>query len=154
MTTPTMTKKHYVFLAEALAELGSEAARQGVPLIYEPLNRYETNLFNRQADAAAWLRVRGINSVRLLADLFHMNLEEADLAGALQAAGEFVGHVHFADSNRHAIGFGHTDVAPVMRALRSIGYSGYLSAEVLPLPDSEAAAVQTIAAIRRAISVS
>jgi sugar phosphate isomerase/epimerase len=142
------------FLAEALAELGSEAARQGVPLIYEPLNRYETNLFNRQADAAAWLRARGINSVRLLADLFHMNLEEADLAGALQAAGEFIGHVHFADSNRHAIGFGHTDVAPVMRALRSIGYSGYLSAEVLPLPDSEAAAAQTIAAIRRAISVS
>lgn len=142
------------FLAEALAELGAEAARHGVPLIYEPLNRYETNLFNRLGDAAAWLRARDLTAVKLLADLFHMNLEEADLAAALQQAGDFVGHVHFADSNRHAIGFGHTAVEPVIRALRAIGYRGYLSAEVLPLPDSESAAAQTIAAVRRALNAS
>jgi sugar phosphate isomerase/epimerase len=142
------------YLAEALLELGTEAARHGVPLIYEPLNRYETNLFNRQADAADWLRARGIRSVKLLADLFHMNLEEADLSAAVRAAGDMIGHVHFADSNRHAIGFGHTDTAPVLRALREIGYAGYLSAEVLPLPDSEAAAAQTMAAFRKALSIS
>ena len=39
------------WLAEALADLGAHAARHGVPLLYEPLNRYETNLLNRQADA-------------------------------------------------------------------------------------------------------
>ena len=86
--------------------------------------------------------------MKLLCDLFHMNIEEADLAAALRRAGPLVGHVHFADSNRRAIGFGHTDLAPIIAALRDIGYAGYLSAEILPLPDSDAAAAQTIASFR------
>jgi len=138
------------WLAEGLADLGSQAARLGVPLLYEPLNRYETNLFNRIGDTARWLDAQPLPNVRLLADLFHMNIEEADLAAALREAGARVGHVHFADSNRRAIGFGHTAVPPVIAALREIGYQGYLSAEILPFPDAAAAAAQTIAAFRTA----
>ena len=85
--------------------------------------------------------------MKLLADLFHMNIEEANLADALRAAGPHIGHVHFADSNRRAAGMGHTDFAPVVAALREIGYAGYLSAEVLPLPDRDAAAKQTIESV-------
>ena len=80
-----------------------------------------------------------------------MNIEETNLAGALIEAGSLVGHVHFADSNRRAIGFGHTDVAPIIAALRRIGYAGYLSAEIIPLPDDAAAARQTIASVRQAL---
>ena len=136
-------------LADALGELGQRAAGHGQPLLYEPLNRYETDLFNQQATAAEWLRGRGLRQVRLLCDLFHMNIEEADPAAALQAVGDRVGHVHWADSNRQAIGFGHTDVAPIMAALRQIGYAGYLSAEVFPLPSPAAAARQTTASLRQ-----
>ena len=136
------------WLAEALADLGAHAARHGVPLLYEPLNRYETNLLNRQLDAAQFLETRGVGNVKLLSDLFHMNIEEVSPAATLRSCGRHVGHVHFADSNRRAIGFGHTDAAPVIAALREIGYAGYLSGEILPLPDSEAAAAQTIQAIR------
>jgi sugar phosphate isomerase/epimerase len=139
------------WLGEALDDLGEHAARYGVPLIYEPLNRYETNLFNRLGETAEFLRSLKTANVRILADLFHMNIEEADLAAALRVAGPLVGHVHFADSNRRAIGFGHTAVPPVIGALRDIGYEGYLSAEILPLPDSLAAARQTIASFRRAV---
>ncbi len=135
-------------LAEGLEELGSYAATQGQALIYEPLNRYETRLFNRLGDVAEFLdRIQAPN-VRLLADLFHMNIEEASPAEAIRAAGHRIGHVHFADSNRHAVGFGHTDIAPVIDALREVGYEGYLSGEILPLPDSETAARQTIESIR------
>ena len=49
--------------------------------------------------------------MKLLADLFHMNIEEANLAEAIRAAGSHIGHVHFADSNRRAAGMGHTDFA-------------------------------------------
>ena len=59
-----------------------------------------------------------------------------------------MGHVHFADSNRQAAGFGHTDFKPILAALREIKYEGYLSAEILPAPSSAAAAAQTIAAFR------
>jgi sugar phosphate isomerase/epimerase len=136
------------WLAEALTDLGAHARRYGVPLLYEPLNRYETNLLNRQADAARFLEERQVGNVKLLCDLFHMNIEEVSNAAALRACGRHVGHVHFADSNRQAIGFGHTETAPVIAALQDIGYAGYLSGEILPLPDSEAAAAQTIQAIR------
>jgi sugar phosphate isomerase/epimerase len=131
-------------VASALDVLGARAAAHGQVLLYEPLNRYETNLFNRQGDAAAWLESRGLFNVRLLCDLFHMNIEEADIAAGLVAAGSWVGHVHWADSNRQAMGLGHTDTGPVVASLRGIGYEGFLSAEVFPLPTATDAARQTI----------
>jgi sugar phosphate isomerase/epimerase len=136
------------WLADALRVAGKTAAGYGVPFIYEPLNRYETNLMNRLADGAAFIGSRSLGNIVLLADLFHMNIEEADPAGALREAARHVGHVHYADSNRRAMGFGHTDPKPILAALREIGYSGYLSAEILPLPDPETAARQTIQSIQ------
>jgi sugar phosphate isomerase/epimerase len=136
------------WLGEALTKLGDRAARHGVPLLYEPLNRYETNLFNRQGEAAEFLRTLNSGNVRLLCDLFHMNIEETSLADALREAGPSVGHVHFVDSNRQAVGWGHTDMTPIMAALREINYAGFLSAEVLPLPDSISAARQSLESFR------
>jgi sugar phosphate isomerase/epimerase len=141
------------WLGNALNELGEHAARHNVPLLYEPLNRYETNMFNRLSDTATWLRTLRTRNVRILADMFHMNIDEADMAASVRAAGELIGHVHFADSNRHAVGFGHSDVGPVVAALREIGYRGFLSAEILPLPDPAAAVRQTIAAFRQHTAV-
>jgi sugar phosphate isomerase/epimerase len=89
-----------------------------------------------------------------LADLFHMNIEESDLPAALREVGPLLGHVHFADSNRRAIGFGHTAIAPVIAALREIGYTGALSAEILPLPDAATAARQTLHSFQRALASS
>lgn len=136
-------------LAEALDELGAYAERHGVPLIYEPLNRYETNLIMTMADGAGYLQSLKTKNVRLLADLFHMNIEEASVADALRAAGSHIGHVHFVDSNRQAAGLGHTDFAPIAAALKEIGFSGYVSAEAFPLPDADTAAVKTIEAFRK-----
>ncbi|MBX9627045.1 MAG: sugar phosphate isomerase/epimerase [Gemmataceae bacterium] len=132
----------------ALADLGRHAEQYHVPLLYEPLNRYETDIVNTLATGVGLVAAHG-GRVKLLADLFHMNIEEANLADAIRAAGPHVGHVHFADSNRRAAGMGHTDFGPVVAALRDIGYAGYLSAEVFPLPDSGTAARQTIESFRR-----
>lgn len=137
------------YLGNALFKLDEHAADLGVTLLYEPLNRYETNLVNTLADGVSLLAGLGTANVRLLADLFHMGIEEASLADAVRAAGRHVGHVHFADSNRRAAGMGHTAFGPVVAALREVGYAGYLSAEVFPLPAPDAAAKQTIESFRR-----
>jgi sugar phosphate isomerase/epimerase len=137
------------YLADALASLGTHAAHYHVPLIYEPLNRYETNLTNTVAEGVVLLESRGIPNVVLLADLFHMNIEEIDIAASLQAGGRHIGHVHFVDSNRRAVGYGHIDIGPIASALRVIGYDRYLSAEALPYPDSDGAARQTIEAFQK-----
>lgn len=136
-------------LAGALRELGAHARKHGVPLIYEPLNRYETNLINDVAAGVKLVHHVGDENVKLLADLFHMNIEEADLPRAIRAGGHHIGHVHLADSNRRPAGLGHTDFAPIAEALRQIGYTGYISAEALPYPDSQTAARHTIDAFRK-----
>ncbi len=135
------------WLAEALEQLGPRAHACGVPLLLEPLNRYETNLLTRFDDALAVLARLRTRNVKLVADLFHMNLEERSLPAALTLAGGQLGHVHWADSNRQAAGLGHTDFAPIAQALRGIGYAGCVSAEVLPLPDPATAARQTLASV-------
>ena len=146
---PVSREQALGWLADALEDLGEHARQHRVPLLYEPLNRHETNIFNRQTDAAQWLGTLKTQNVRVLCDLFHMSIEEADLARTIRECGSMVGHVHFADSNRHAMGLGHTDAGPIVTALREIGYTGYLSAEILPLPDAETAARGTIESFRR-----
>ena len=136
------------WLADSLHALGERASGHGLPFLFEPINRYETNLFNRVTDAAQFIETRGIKNVKLLCDLFHMNIEEADVAASLRLVAPHIGHVHWADSNRHAVGFGHTDFAPIAAALKDIGYAGYLSAEIFPLPDGAGAAQQTIKSFR------
>jgi sugar phosphate isomerase/epimerase len=137
------------WLAEALEQLAPRSHALGVPLLFEPLNRYETNLFNTVQDTLGFLDTLRTKNVQLLCDLFHMNIEETDIPGALRQASTRLGHLHFADSNRRAIGFGHTDVAPVAQALRDSGFKGAVSAEVLPVPDAETTAAMTLASYRK-----
>jgi sugar phosphate isomerase/epimerase len=138
------------YLGEAVAELGEHAKQYGVPLIYEPLNRYETNLCCTQADGVKLLESLGRPNAKLLADLFHMNIEEQTIAGGLRDGGRWVGHVHFVDSNRRPAGNGHMDYGPIAAALREIGYDGYASAEAFSWPDAESAAEQTMRTFRAA----
>lgn len=136
------------WLAEGLNQLGSYAEAREVPLIYEPLNRYETNLINRLGEGVDFLKGLQNRNVRLLADLFHMNIEEASLADSIRSAGLLIGHVHYADSHRGPMGTGHTAMPEIVEALRSINYQGYISAEAFPWPTPEDAARQTIASFR------
>lgn len=130
-------------LAASLNELAQYASSFQIPLLIEPLNRYETNLLNTVEDGLKLIQACGNDNLKLLCDIFHMNIEEASIAKALTAAGEKLGHVHFADSNRWAVGFGHLDYSSIIAALKDMQYSGYLSAEVFAKPDAEAAAKQT-----------
>ena len=136
-------------LADAMNDLGAYAAEQGVPLIYEHLNRYETNLINTVADGVEFLRSLPDANVKLLADLFHMNIEETSLADSIRGAEGFIGHVHYVDSNRRAAGLGHMNHEPIAAALIETGYDGYASAEAFPYPDSESATRHTIESFRR-----
>ena len=139
------------WLKAALNDLGEHARRHNVPLIYEPLNRYETNLINTEAAGASLMESLATDNVRLLADLFHMNIEEIDIASGLKDGGKWIGHVHFVDTNRRPAGCGHMNYAPIIAALHAINYQGYLSAEALPWPDSIGAAKQTMAEYRRLV---
>jgi sugar phosphate isomerase/epimerase len=120
-------------LLEALIELSEHAARESVWIALEPINRYEDYMLNRlerAVDLAEEVqRAGGYESVRVVADLFHMNIEEDDLAEAITAAGQRIAHVHVDDSNRLQPGTGHLDFPAVFDALHGIGYDGWLALE-------------------------
>ena len=135
-------------LADSLAQLAEHAAAAGGRVLLEPLNRYETDLCNTLHQGGELLARVGGERLALLADLFHMNIEETDIAAALGAAAAQLGHLHFVDSNRRPAGCGHLSYAPIAAALRAAGYRGWASAEAFPYPDPEAAARQTIHSYR------
>jgi len=137
------------YLESALDDLGEHAAQYRVPLIYEPLNRYETNIVNTLGLGSVLLQNLKTSNVKLLADLFHLNIEEVDIAASIKRAAGDIGHVHLADSNRRAATMGHIDFAPIAKALSEVDYGGYISAECLPYPDPDGAAKATIEAFRK-----
>jgi sugar phosphate isomerase/epimerase len=125
-------------LSDSLSGLGAFSREIKAPgLLLEPINRYETRLLNSVEEVVSFLGHIDDPDVNILADTFHMNVEDRDMAASIKLAGGRLGHVHFADSNRRAPGQGHVEFAPVFEALEAIGYSGYLSAEILPEPTPE-----------------
>lgn len=123
------------WFSDALNELGEHAKQHNVPLIYEPLNRYETNICTTVEAGLKLIAGLTTSNVVLLADLFsHLNIEETNICrGLAHLFGKYIGHVHFVDSNRRPAGLGHIDYVPIAKALSVIGYKGYASAEAFCL---------------------
>ena len=126
----------------SMRECADHAAGCASGLVIEAINRYETVLLNTAAQTVAAVEQIGRANVTVLLDVFHMNIEEVDMAAAVRATGPLLGHFHLVDSNRRAAGTGHVHYDDIVAALADIGYDGWLSAEVLPLPDDRAAAEQ------------
>jgi len=117
-----------------------EGEPQTQSLAIEPINRYETNFINTVEEALEFIAEVGAENLVVLTDTFHMNIQEVSIAKSFERAGEQLGYVHFADSNRRAAGQGHIGFYELASVLRKSGYDGYICAEILPLPDSRTAA--------------
>jgi len=130
-------------LLESLAALGEHAAHEGVSVFLEPLNRYEDHMLHTLAEAVALCEALALPSVKVMADFFHMNIEEDDIGRAIRATGPHVAHVHLADSNRAQPGTGHTDFRAGFDALRAIGFTGFMALECRVRGEPEAALAET-----------
>jgi sugar phosphate isomerase/epimerase len=117
-TVPRTEEEDRRVLLEALEELGEHAEREGTLVLLEPLNRYEDHMLNRVDQAVELCEAVGRPSVKVMGDLFHMNIEEGHLA-----------HVHLADSSRLQPGTAHADFADAFGALRDIGFEGFMAME-------------------------
>jgi len=115
--------------ASALNVLGEVAEERGLRIVIEPLIRYETHLLNTLAKAASAASRAGHPAIKILADFFHMNVEEADIAASIRESSDRIGHVHLADSNRLNPRCDHLDFGPGLRALAEGGYDGVLALE-------------------------
>lgn len=135
-------------LLEGLEELGEHAGSVGTLVLLEPLNRYEDHMLNRLQEAVDLSKASGRTSVRIMGDLFHMNIEEDDLGESIRRADGYLAHIHLADSNRAHPGAGHTDFAPAFAALREIGFDGYLAMECAVRGDAQTVLPQVTRRLR------
>ncbi|NOY38272.1 MAG: sugar phosphate isomerase/epimerase [Chlorobi bacterium] len=130
------------WLIEALRECASE--NKSVKLAIEPINRYETDIINTVASGLSFIEKVNMENVGLLLDTFHMNIEEPSIIQSIVLAKEYLFHFHIADSNRWYPGAGHINFTELFSTLKKNDYHGFVSAEILPLPDPDTAALKTI----------
>jgi sugar phosphate isomerase/epimerase len=146
---PRTPEQDRAVLLDGLGELGEHARAEGVRILLEPLNRYEDHMVNRLRDAVELVEALGLDSVRVAADTYHMNIEEDHPASAVLAAAPYLAHVQVSDSNRFQPGAGHLDWASVLGALNSVGYAGYLGLECRLRGDPATVLGQVPAFLRR-----
>jgi sugar phosphate isomerase/epimerase len=132
---PTNREAELDRAAETIAAAARTAGPDGPVIALEALNRYETHLLRTLADADELRRRIDLPNVAIMADVFHMNIEEDSIAAALSAHAEHIVHVHLADSHRREPGSGHLDFGAVFDALAGGGYTGALAMEFLPATD-------------------
>jgi D-psicose/D-tagatose/L-ribulose 3-epimerase len=119
-----------LFAAKAvpiMKRLCRKAEDYGIQLVLEPLNRYSTPYCATAKDAITI--AQQVDSLGVLLDTFHMNIEEDLFKDAIQSSSKLLRHMHFADNNRKMPGFAHIDFSTIAKSLIEIGYDGYISFE-------------------------
>ncbi len=117
-------------IADALREVGEHATGTGAVIAFEPVNHGEVGFNNTIAEAAELVRRLNLPGVRLMADTFHMNIEERDMRAPLAGIRDLLAHVHLSETNRGVLGEGHWDTAGFLGELRRLRFSGFCSVGV------------------------
>ncbi len=108
-----------------------EAERCGVTLAIEPLTPRETDFINTAEDGIALIEAIGHPNFRLHLDVKAMTgSEKKPLPDVIRASAKHLAHFHSNDPNLLGPGMGDVDHRPILRALKEIGYEGYVSVEV------------------------
>lgn len=116
----------------AMAELAPHAAAAGVVYCIEPLGRFETNVINTVAEAAALVDRIGSPAVRTMFDVSAASHSESEPVH--EVLRRFLGsghiaHVQVNDKNRRGPGQGETDQRSVLQALKDMHYAGWVAVE-------------------------
>jgi len=129
-------------MIDALIECA--ASNKRIKMAIEPINRYETDMINTVKSGLELLEKVKMENVGLLLDTFHMNIEEPSIVESIIAAKDRLFHFHVADSNRWHVGAGHINFEEIIETLIKVNYDGFVSGEILPLPDPDTAAEKNI----------
>ncbi len=137
--------------AAGLARVAEAAEQAGVTLALELLNS-KVDHPGYQCDRTAWglevIRAVGSPRVRLLYDIYHMQIMEGDVIRTIREHHTAFGHYHTAGNP------GRSDLddaqelqyPAIVRAIAATGYDGYIGQEFIPKGDP-------VAALRHAFTV-
>jgi sugar phosphate isomerase/epimerase len=152
--SPFMTRQQLRdgMMVEVFGEVGEYANAAGVNFLLEPLNRYEAEALNRIEQAAQIIQQVGTGGIMVMADFFHMDIEESDAPAAIERVGGLIGHVHLADNQRKEPGSGDLDFVRNFRALKKIGFTGSMAFECGLTGPAEEALPRSVRFLRECLS--
>ena len=116
-------------LVAVLKELAPHAEQVGAAVLLEPLNRYESNSLKDIEEGAAICRRVGSPGIKLMADFFHMHIEQPNMAKSLTSVKDVLVHCHLADNTRQEPGSGCTDFKTPFQALKRAKFKGFMALE-------------------------
>ena len=128
----------------ALKQLGPYAEEMDVTLAVEYLNRFETYFINTAADLRKLIEEVDHPRVRLMYDTFHGNLEEKNIYDSATGCGEYLAHFHISENDRGVPGSGQVAWNEAFRAIKDLGYCGWLTIESFGQAVPEIAAAAAI----------
>lgn len=124
-----MKRKLISSLVRPLRELAEYASDYDIDLVIEPLNRYSTPICTSSEDAKYIVNQLNHENVGIMLDTFHMNIEEDSIYETIVVTSSLLRHIHVSDNNRKMPGFAHIDFDEVVRALKKIKYSKFITFE-------------------------
>jgi len=135
---------------DTLLECARIAEDSGICMNLEPLNittDHAGNFLQTTQMAAELTRLIGSPKLKVLYDVYHMQLNEGSICDNIRAYGDQFGHIHVADTpGRHEPGTGEINYANVFACLEGCGYSGLVGYELIPMTTT-AEAVKAIMAM-------
>ncbi len=126
--------------AQGLRRVAGAAEEAGVTLILELLNS-RVDHPGYQCDHTDWgiqvCEMVGSPRVKLLYDIYHMQVMEGDVISRIRANHAHFGHYHTAGvPGRHDLDdMQELNYPPIMRAISETGYAGYVGQEFIPKGD-------------------
>jgi D-psicose/D-tagatose/L-ribulose 3-epimerase len=115
--------------AEHARASAAHAAKAGITLAVEFLNRFEAYFLTTMDGVAEHVRAVGMPNFKAMFDTFHANIEEGDPAASIRAHRDIITHVHISENNRGVPGRGHNDWKGIFKSLRLTGYDNWLTIE-------------------------
>ncbi len=111
--------------ADSLKRIGEDAAKKGVVLALEPINRFEIDMINTADQAYQMCEQVDNPSIKMMLDSFHMNIEDINIGDAIRASKKHLVHFHTCANDRGIPGNDHIPWQEIKQALNDIDYEGY-----------------------------
>lgn len=129
---------------EEMLLCSDEAEKRGVTIVIEAINFYINNYLCTVRETCDFIDSLGRENVKVHVDTHHMAIEEKDMIRAVEYAGKRIGYVHLSENNRMYPGNSCIDFPGVLKALKKTGYKGWVTFEIIPEPDADTAAANSI----------
>ncbi|WP_050184314.1 sugar phosphate isomerase/epimerase family protein [Domibacillus robiginosus] len=130
------TDQSWAWMKEGFEQTCEYAQKVGIEVAIEPQSRTAMNNLHTTLDALSFLESMNLPNLKLMLDVYHMNIEGESTTESFKKSREQLIYLHIADSSRKAPGKGTFEFEKVIQSLISLNYKGFITPEINQGEDS------------------